>query len=137
MAQLDWAGDHSPGGRVAIPSSPRRDTSIEDLRWAAITKNEVRRAIQSARDVLDQVEVGGEQLWFGAETAPRGRGFDEAYLLPTFDEAVLTFTGASYPRTPNHRRGTQRLSPAEAGGGAAIVGGRDVAAWKRIVSVRA
>lgn len=118
--------------RFFVGHGPAR---VEDLvRWAAITKNEVRRAIQAAGDVLDHVEVGGEQLWFGAENAPRGRGHDEAYLLPTFDEAILTFTGASYPRTPNHRRGTQRLSPAEAGGGAAIVGGRDVAAWKRSIS---
>ncbi len=110
---------------------------VEDLvRWAAVTKNEVRRAIDAAGDALQHVDIGDEQLWFGSATPPRTRDFGGAFLLPTFDEAILTFAGASHPRTPNHRRGSARLSPAEAGGGAALVAGRDVAAWKRTVTPR-
>lgn len=108
---------------------------VEDLvRWAAVTKAEVRRAISLLGDALDHVDVGDERLWFGPQPPSPARRARGAHLLPTFDEAVLTFAGATHPRAPGHPRGSSRLSPAEAGGGAAIVDGRDVGVWRRTMS---
>ena len=110
---------------------------VEDLvRWAAVTKTEVRRAIVLLGGTLDRVDVGDERLWFDPQAPPPGRRAARAHLLPTFDEAVLTFAGATHPRASGHPRGTSRLSPAEVGGGAAIVDGRDVGVWRRTTSAR-
>ena len=55
-----------------------------------------------------------------------------AYLLPTFDEACLTYQHTGFPRrTPDATR--QRLL-SESGGGIVVVHGEDVGIWKRAVS---
>ncbi len=118
--------------RFFVGHGPAR---VEDLvRWAAVTSTEVRRTIGLLGDALDHVDVGGEDLWFDPQAPPRARRARDAHLMPTFDEAVLTFAGASHPRRVGHPRGSRRLSPAEVGGGAAIVDGRDVGVWKRTAS---
>lgn len=108
------------------------------VRWAAVTKGDVERGLAVAGDALAAVEVSGETQWFDPADPPRSTGSARggAYLLPTFDEAVLSYVRTPFARPVDHVRGTRRLSPAEAGGGTVLLAGRDVGIWRRVVSPR-
>ncbi|CCH76821.1 conserved hypothetical protein [Nostocoides japonicum T1-X7] len=110
---------------------------VADLvRWAAVTTREVRRGLDAAGDRLAAAVVEGEEQWFDPAAPPRAsRGSrHRGLLLPTFDEVVLSYVRTPFPRVEEHVRGDRRLSPAEVGGGAVVVDGRDVGTWRRIVS---
>ncbi|MBA3606132.1 MAG: hypothetical protein H0W46_09210 [Acidimicrobiia bacterium] len=57
-------------------------------------------------------------------------GCARAFLLPTFDEAFLTYKTTNFPRHSGHPRGTAAHSFAEAGGGLVIVDRHDAGWWR-------
>ncbi len=109
--------------------------SDRDLaRWSTLTLGQVRSALADLSGLLERVEVDGQVLWFDPRMPARTTRQHAAYLLPTFDEACLTYPSTGFPRRdPDATR--QRLL-SEAGGGIVIVHGEDVGIWKRVVSAR-
>lgn len=108
------------------------------VRWAAVNRGEVARGLEVAGDALEAARVAGEEQWFDPGTPPRAAvgGRAAGLLLPTFDEAVLSYLRSPFPRPASHVLGVQRLSPASVGGGAVVVAGVDVGTWKRVASRR-
>lgn len=99
-------------------------------RWTTVTGREVTAALHDLGDRFASTEVEGERLWFAADgSAAAGRG---ALLLPTFDEAYLTYPTTGFPRTAGHPWGERSQAFAEAGGGVVISDLRDVGWWRRV-----
>lgn len=83
---------------------------------------------------MESVECAGEVLWFDPSVPARTTREHTAYLLSTFDEAALTYPRTGFPRR-NHDADRTRLV-SEAGGGIAVVDGRDIGTFKRKADAR-
>jgi hypothetical protein len=106
--------------------------SLTDLtRWTKVTQAEVKAALDDLAGELESLAVDGTTLWFDPAVDPGGRTTRHAFLLPTFDEAFLTYPRLNFPRAAGHPRGTDAHSFAEAGGGIVVSDGRDAGWWKR------
>ncbi|HYN28486.1 MAG TPA: crosslink repair DNA glycosylase YcaQ family protein [Dermatophilaceae bacterium] len=104
--------------------------STGDLRrWCGVTLAEVRAALDRVGSRLERVELSGEELWFDPAVPHRTTRERPAHLLPTFDEAVLTYVTTGFPRRDPTAVRPRLLS--ESGGGVVLVGGADVGIWKR------
>ncbi len=106
--------------------------SVRDpVRWCALTQTRVRAALAEIDD-LTCVEVDGVPLWFD-ETRPttswaRAR---RVFLLPTFDEAFLTYLKPGIPRSKGNPFGDRPAPFNESGGGLVVADGRGRRNWKR------
>ncbi len=111
--------------------------SVEDLqRWSPLPESEVLTALAELDDQLESARIDERTLWFdpAAPARPGGRPRRRAFLLPTFDEAYLSYRQVTFPRTPGHPLGTAPHSFADAGGGVVVCDLRDVGWWKRQVT---
>ncbi len=111
--------------------------SIEDLqRWSPLPESEVLTALADLDDQLESARIDERTLWFdpAAPARPGGRPRRRAFLLPTFDEAYLSYRQVTFPRAAGHPLGTTPHSVAEAGGGVIVCDLRDVGWWKRQVT---
>ncbi len=107
--------------------------SERDLaRWCTLTLGEIRPAVADLEGTLDHVDVGEHRLWFDPAIPSRTTGPARALLLPTFDEAFLTYATTGFPRRAPDADRTRLVS--ETGGGVVIVSGEDVGTWKRAVT---
>ncbi|QGF23750.1 winged helix DNA-binding domain-containing protein [Raineyella fluvialis] len=128
-----------------VPHRPREDlvrdlvarffaghgpASLRDLtRWATVTLTEARAAVADLD--LSSAKVDGVELWWDPaavlpETRPR-----RAHLLPTFDEATLSYLAPTWERSPGHPKGDQPPSYARVGGGVVICDLAEVGLWQR------
>lgn len=108
--------------------------SVSDLtRWTSLTSKEISQALGELGEVLDSVTVDGTRLWFDPGLDTRDDGAPRAFLLPTFDEAFLSYPRLNFPRGEGHPRGDQPHSFAEAGGGLVVCDRLDAGWWKRTV----
>jgi hypothetical protein len=106
--------------------------AVTDLtRWTTLTQAEIKPALADLADELDTVDIDGTTQWFDPTAVARARAGPHAFLLPTFDEAFLTYPKLNFPRADGHPRGDGAHSFAEAGGGLVVVDGVDVGWWKR------
>ncbi len=106
--------------------------AVTDLtRWTRVTQREVKMAIAELGDELASRDVEGTTQWFDPTRRARARHHDHVLLLPTFDEAYLSYTSLNFPRVVDHPRGDKPHSLAEVGGGLVICDLRDVGWWKR------
>jgi DNA glycosylase AlkZ-like len=109
--------------------------SERDLaRWSTLTLGQVRAALADLRQLLVRVEVDGQELWFDPRVPARTTHERDAYLLPTFDEACLTYATTGFPRRDPEATRARLVS--EAGGGIVVVRGEDVGTWKRVASAK-
>lgn len=108
--------------------------SVRELaRWAAVTQAEVRAALAGLD--LVRTTIDGVDLWWDPAAVPAGgrtpAGPGRAFLLPSFDEAILTYLPPTYSRLAGHPLGDRPPTYAQVGGGAVICDLRDVGVWKR------
>lgn len=114
--------------------------SIDDLvRWCALTKTQVRSAIDALGSALERTEVDGLHLWFDPAVPARTTRRPEALLLPVFDEATLSYLTPTFPRLDGHPlaanpRGT--VAAADLASGAVLVDGINVGSYTRTVGQR-
>jgi hypothetical protein len=117
--------------------------SERDLqRWSGLTLADIRRATtdlttsSSLRSThpLETVDCEGQTLWFDPTVSARTTREHTAYLLSTFDEAVLTYPSTGFTRRDIHADRARLAS--QAGGGVVIVRGQDVGTFKRTVETR-
>jgi Winged helix DNA-binding domain len=121
--------------------------SLSDFtRWSSLIVADARGAIAAAGDRLDSLEVDGQTLWFdpaapkpraallGGRAAPLGgrRMAPTAYLLPLYDEALLTYPHLGFPAVPGHPHPPDM----DLFIGSVIVGERNVGTWRRTVNGR-
>jgi hypothetical protein len=105
--------------------------SLRDLtRWSSLTVADAKTAIAAAEgDRLDSREVDGQTLWFDpAARKPRKMALS-AYLLPLYDEAMLTYPRLSFPVAPGHPHPPDM----DLFIGSVIVGERNVGTWRRTI----
>jgi hypothetical protein len=104
--------------------------AVKDLtRWASLTIADATTAIAAAGDTLQRVDVDGVPHWFDPAVPRRTTGGRAAYLLPVYDEVVLTYPATGFPVLDRHP---------SAGGvdpfwAPVVVDGTDVGLWKRTV----
>ena len=128
-------------GRFVASHGP---VSVQDLqRWTRLTQRDVRLAVAALGDAVEPVEVAGHVLWCGAcpmaERGPGSPAFVEArervegaWLLSTFDEAVLTHNTLRMPIPASAPHAGQGPRYSEAGGGPVLWNLTDVGVWKRV-----
>ncbi len=105
--------------------------SVADFtRWSSLPARETRRALSDLDHLLERVTVEGVEHWFDPTAVPRaGRAAAPAWLLPVYDEAVLTYRATSFPAAPGHPY-ADRPDPFWA---PVIHRRRNVGLWKRTV----
>lgn len=104
--------------------------SVKELtRWAAVTQAEVRSALGDLG--LSSATVDGVELWWDPATVSEGTRPRRAHLLPTFDEATLTYLAPSWERVPGHPKGDRPPTYARVGGGVVICDLAEVGLWQR------
>lgn len=111
--------------------------SIDDLiRWCALTKGQVRLALDTIGAGLERIEVDGHELWFDPTLPARTTRTPEALLLPVFDEATLTYPGINFPRLDGHPlagRPTGTAASSDLASGAVLVDAVNVGRYTRSV----
>ena len=78
--------------------------SVADFtRWSSLTADDARRALAEIGDQLDKVTVDGVEQWFDPALVPAPtRAAAAAWLLPVYDEAVLTYRRLGFATLPDH-----------------------------------
>lgn len=78
--------------------------SVRDFaRWSSLTMTDTRAALADVGDDLEQVEVEGTTLWFDPSRRVRRRpSAPSTFLLPVYDEAVLTYPQLNFPEADGH-----------------------------------
>lgn len=108
-------------------------TLKEYVRWSSLTSSDARRGLQMVERDLMREDVAGETHWFGAApTPPKPEGII-AYLLPEYDECVLTYTGLTVPDMPvtagREARSDFFYRPV-------VIGGKRAGTWRRTITTR-
>ncbi|WP_029136783.1 winged helix DNA-binding domain-containing protein [Nakamurella lactea] len=111
--------------------------SVDDLvRWCALTKGQIRPALEAIGDGLERIEVDGDELWFDPNIPARPSRRPEALLLPVFDEATLTYPRINFPRLDGHPlagRPTGSAASSDLASGAVLVDTENVGRYTRTV----
>jgi hypothetical protein len=104
--------------------------SVKDFtRWASLTIADATAAIAEAGPALEEVEVDGIPHWFDPSVPRRTTAGRAAYLLPVYDEVVLTYPAVSFPVAQGHPNG-ERIDPFWA---PVVVDQTNAGLWKRTV----
>jgi hypothetical protein len=78
--------------------------SVKDFtRWSSLTVADTKSALAHIGPSLQRVDVEGTTLWFDPHNVPRrSPTAPAAYLLPVYDEAVLTYPQLGFPAAEGH-----------------------------------
>lgn len=133
---------------LVVPPAPERDreealvelvrrffaghgpAAVHDFtRWSSLTVADARRALAAIGDDLECVEVDGTPLWFDPTVPARTTAGHPAYLLPVYDEVVLTYPRLGFPVAHDH----PAPSPPDPFWARVLLEGVEVGLWKRTV----
>jgi len=104
--------------------------SVADFtRWSSLPARETRQALHDLDNLLDCVAVDGVEHWFDPTAVPRPGRATAAWLLPVYDEAVLTYRATSFAPASGHPY-ADRPDPFWA---PVIHGHHNVGLWKRSI----
>jgi len=81
---------------------------------------------------VERVVVDGEELWHSPASALPTTRAQDAWLVSTFDEVLLSYRKVPWPRSAGHPLGDDPSWFSESGGGVVVSGLEDVGAWKRV-----
>lgn len=102
-------------------------------RWSSLTVTETRAALARTGHDLERVEVDGTMLWFDPAARARTRpAAPSTFLLPVYDEAVLSYPQLGFPAAQGHPY-ADRPDPFWAW---IVQDGTNVGLWKRTVGPR-
>jgi hypothetical protein len=97
--------------------------------WSGLTLADVRAGLEMAKDVLVQETVGSQTYWFSPERSIVKAPSSTAYLLPNYDEYLVSYRDSRYGVEPEYvelfRAGNVVFSHF------VVVNGRVVGSWKR------
>lgn len=108
-------------------------TLREYVRWSSLTTTEARRGLQMVKRDLTGENVEGETHWFGPAPAAPTPEAVVAYLLPEYDECVLTYTGLTFPDMP---AAVDREGWSDAFYRPIVIGGKRAGTWRRTIAKR-
>lgn len=105
--------------------------SLKDFtRWSSLTVADAKTGIAAAGDRLASTEVEGQNLWFDP-AAPKPRSIPlTAYLLPLYDEALLTYPHLNFLTARDHPHPPDM----DLFVGSIIAGTRNVGTWRRTIN---
>ncbi len=106
--------------------------ALPDLtRWARVTLAEARAALSGLGEEVARLTVDGEELWYAPASQLPAERQQGAWLLSTFDEALLSYRKVGWPLSAEYPAGADVFRFAEAGGGVVIFAMEAVGTWKR------
>ncbi|MCD6069261.1 MAG: hypothetical protein K0S33_4087 [Bacteroidetes bacterium] len=70
--------------------------------WAGLSRTDARAGLASARSVLRSEQVGEQEFWMG--TAKAGKDPDVIFLLPAFDEFIISYKDRSASIIADHQK---------------------------------
>lgn len=99
--------------------------------WSGLTMADCRRGLEMVRDRLIEEAVNGDRLYRASDaTLAEGRRFEDIYLLPVYDELLMSYRDRSVFMQYSPRAGM----PAEWRYDSAIVyDGQIIGTWRRLV----
>lgn len=105
--------------------------SVKDFtRWSSLTVSDTQAALADIGDDLARIDVDGTTLWFDPSVPSRTTRQESAFLLPVYDEAVLTYPALNFPVADEHPH-AESDDPFWA---RVIVDRTNAGLWKRTVS---
>lgn len=108
-------------------------TLKEYVRWSGLTVADARQGLNMAERDLMRDDVEGQTYWF-ADTSPVPRPEAiVAYLLPEYDECVLTYTSLTFPDMP---MAADRGPWSDTFYRPVIIGGKRAGTWRRTIAKR-
>ena len=106
--------------------------AVRDLtRWTRLTMTEIAAAVAELGDDLQTDVVAGTELWHAPAAVQQTTRRHDTLLVSTFDEIVLTYRFAGFPRADGHPAGEDVYRFAETGGGIVLDRLRDAGSWRR------
>ncbi|HST05210.1 MAG TPA: crosslink repair DNA glycosylase YcaQ family protein, partial [Chloroflexia bacterium] len=101
-------------------------TTHDFVWWSGLTMADARAGLAMCANDLAHEEIEGHTYWFSASAPPVAMPYDEATLLPTFDEFLVAYKGFGASRTEGR-------NAIEVGAFAAMIllGSHMVGSWRR------
>ena len=99
--------ERAPGARVLAPDEALAEltlryftghgpATVRDFSWwSGLAGAEARRGIEMMGARLDSEDIGGTKYWFAPSMPPVDKDVASTFLLPTYDEFFMGFTGES------------------------------------------
>ncbi|TQJ50177.1 winged helix DNA-binding domain-containing protein [Phycicoccus sp. SLBN-51] len=104
--------------------------AVKDFtRWASLTIADATAAVAACGDALEQVEVEGVPHWYDPTVPSRTTAARAAYLLPVYDEVVLTYPTTGFVVADGH----PNVGGVDPFWAPVVVDNTDVGLWKRTV----
>ena len=100
--------------------------------WSGLTTGDARAGLALAGDTLVHEEIEGQTYYFAADALPATNPAHEAFLLPTYDEMLVGYTGFAAATMGGRPRGNPNQFRATV-----VIGGRVVAHWRRAITTKA
>ncbi len=107
-------------------------TARDFVWWSGLTMADARAGLAMCDAHLEREEIDGSAYWFSAATQPVAKPYDQAILLPTFDEYLVGYAGFGASRTEGWN-----ISEVGAFAAMIVLGGRIVGSWRRTFKGRA
>lgn len=105
--------------------------SVKDLcRWASLKVADATAAVEALAGSIASTDVEGARLYFDPAVTARRTRPHTAYLLPAYDEAILTYPQLNFPSLPDH----PYAGEADQFWAHVIADGTNVGLWKRKVA---
>lgn len=100
--------------------------------WSGLTLGDARAGLALAGDALAHEEIEGQMYYCAADALPAAEATHEAFLLPTYDELLVGYTGFAAATMGGRPRDTPNQFSATV-----VMGGRVVAHWRRDITPKA
>lgn len=100
--------------------------------WSGLTVGDARAGLALVGEALIHEEIEGQSYWFAADALPAAEPTHEAFLLPTYDELLVGYTGfAAATMGGRPRTNTNQFSAT------VVLGGQVVGNWRRTITTKA
>ncbi len=103
--------------------------TARDFAWGSgLTMADVRAGLKMVGSDLSHEEIAGQTYWFPASLSPVAESSEVAFLLPTYDELLVGYTGFGAALTGGRGNGERTAFSATI-----VIGGRVVGNWRRTI----
>lgn len=96
--------------------------------WSGLTLADARAGLEMVASRLASEEMNGQTYWYASSLQPAGAA-DAAFLLPTYDEMLVGYSGFGAAMTGGRGNGEQSAFSATM-----MLGGRVVGNWRRTIT---
>lgn len=100
--------------------------------WSGLTMGDARAGLALVGDTLAHEEIEAQTYYFAADAPPAVETTHDAFLLPTYDELLVGYTGFAAATMGGRRRTAVNQFSATV-----VIGGQVVANWRRAITAKA